>query len=221
MPGAWENPMTFRRRAWILTVVAAAVLWTSGPGPARAEDESAPEAAYVGQQTCKLCHNQSEHGQQWRIWNESPHARAYRTLLNDESRELMTELGMPGTAWTSSDCRRCHVTAFEPEQSLPDAIRIVNGVQCESCHGPGSRHVEDGRKYWMEGDTTIDIAANIIRPREPDCLTCHNPQSPTWDPERYTLQDGKTAGFHFRQAFEKIAHPLLEELADEGAGSQR
>ena len=43
------------------------------------------------------------------------------------------------------------------------------------------------------------------------CATCHNPESPTWDPKRYTLEDGTTAGFDFDQATKRIAHPIPED----------
>jgi hypothetical protein len=36
--------------------------------------------------------------------------------------------------------------------------------------------------------------------------------SPSWDPGRYELADGGTAGFDHEQAKEEIAHPIPEDV---------
>ena len=50
-------------------------------------------------------------------------------------------------------------------------------------------------------------------PGEPEllCETCHNERSPFWDPGRYPLPDGSTAGFDTEQAVQKILHPIPED----------
>jgi len=94
-------------------------------------------------------------------------------------------------------------------------------VQCESCHGPGSSHIKDGRDRWMKRDLEIDTAAHILIPNERICVRCHRSQSPTWDPERYTLPNGTKKGFDFQQAFAKIMHPLLAPFVEEPAEPEK
>jgi len=170
---------------------------------------------FVSQDTCKLCHNQSKHGKQWKTWRDSPHARAYETLFSDASLAIAKEKGMEEAPHEAAACLRCHVTEVDPATKLPPKVLAIrDGVQCESCHGPGERHVADGRARWMDGDREVDTAARILRPNERTCVRCHRRQSPTWDPERYALPDGRTTGFDFQQAFAKIAHRLLEGFVE-------
>ena len=44
------------------------------------------------------------------------------------------------------------------------------------------------------------------------CTACHNPQSPTWDPARFTLDDGRSVGFDFELGKQRIAHPIPEDV---------
>ena len=178
--------------------------------------EQAREKHYVGEMTCRLCHNKSAFGTQWDIWRNSPHARAFQTLFSEQSREIAVKLGLDAAPHEASQCLRCHVTAYDRQtNTVPRNIRLEYGVQCESCHSQGSRHVTDGRRYWMEGDRTVDTAANIVRPDGRVCAQCHRRNSPTWDPKRYSLPGGRTTGFDFQQAFAKIAHPLLKRFGDD------
>ena len=38
-------------------------------------------------------------------------------------------------------------------------------------------------------------------------LECHNEESPTWNPEKYTRADGTKVGFDFEQAKKLTEHP--------------
>ena len=59
----------------------------------------------------------------------------------------------------------------------------------------------------MKKDEIDDsMEMKILIPNVKTCLKCHNDESPTWDPEKYTLEDGTKAGFDFEQAFATIAH---------------
>ena len=49
-------------------------------------------------------------------------------------------------------------------------------------------------------------------PDEETCLKCHNDDSPFWDPKKYELAAGGTAGFDFDQANEEIAHMIPEDV---------
>ena len=207
-PGIERKRTTFASIAllWFCVALAGSV----------AAQEQARKKEYVGEMTCRLCHNKSAFGTQWDIWRNSPHARAYKTLFTEQSREIARKLELGPAPHEASECLRCHVTAYDRQtKTVPKNIRRENGVQCESCHGQGSRHVPDGRRYWMEGDRTVDTAANIVRPNDRACAQCHRRNSPTWDPKRYSLPGGRTTGFDFQQAFAKIAHPLLKHFDDD------
>lgn len=172
-------------------------------------------ADYVGNNQCKVCHNKPAEGEQWKKWSEMMHARAYKSLASDKAKAVAEKAGVTTPPQESPECLRCHVTAFDATtfqpgtdvaKHLPPKIGIAEGVQCESCHGPASLHVADGKKYKMQGDTSIDMSAHQTRPDARVCAKCHSDQNPTYDPGRYTLEDGTTQDFDFEQAWAKIAH---------------
>jgi hypothetical protein len=119
--------------------------------------------SYVGASACASCHA-SETTQ----WKGTAHASAFATLL-DRRRQ-----GVPG-------CVRCHVTGYRQ----PGGYRTLtqNGlrhVQCESCHGPGSRHVD------------APARENIVRdPAAAVCLECHDPQHSEMTTANFTDYRGK------------------------------
>jgi len=91
---------------------------------------------YVGAETCRRCH-----AGRYAHWRRTPHARAYETL-RAKGKELDT------------DCLACHTVAFECSKGKPDrrSIERFPGVQCESCHGPGSAHAaSEGRTPVEQG----------------------------------------------------------------------
>jgi hypothetical protein len=91
---------------------------------------AAPEgtASYVGVQVCSNCHAE-EHA----FWLKTRHASAYETL----SRQFK-EFNL--------DCVSCHVTGYDkPGGSTVTHVENLKDVQCETCHGPGSRHVADNK----------------------------------------------------------------------------
>lgn len=106
---------------------------------------------YLGMSSCIKCHA-SEYAQ----WQTTAHARAWRTLVQQQKE-------------STPECVRCHVTGYrEPGgfRTADDAVRYGN-VQCESCHGPGTRH-----KRWMEDGNTVPEAT---------CRGCHTgTTSPTF-----------------------------------------
>lgn len=165
----------------------------------------AQEAEYVGNSQCKMCHNKEADGKVWTVWSSSAHAKAYELLGTPESKAVAEKAGVTGSPQEAPECLSCHVTAYSKD-AMPAKIKMEDGVQCESCHGPASLHVADGKAKMMKKDETVDISAHIKKGDEAGCRTCHNEKSPTWNPERYTLADGTKAGFDFEQAWKKIEH---------------
>ena len=108
---------------------------------------AAGEASYVGQDACVDCHEAPK-----KVWDKTAHAHAYATL-SDQFKEF------------NLDCVSCHVTGYDkPGGSTVTAVKGLTDVQCEVCHGPGSKHAKDPK-----------LAMPIPRPGAEACLGCHHP----------------------------------------------
>jgi hypothetical protein len=119
------------------------------PAPAKGK------AAFVGNTACLECHEDA-----FPLWRESKHSHAWETL---ETAGKQFHL----------NCVGCHVTGYEQPGGVCrlDKVAGREDVGCESCHGPGSLHVEQPE------------SANIVgKPGKELCVTCHNPEnSPHFD----------------------------------------
>jgi hypothetical protein len=160
-----------RTIAWRHAVAALAFVGLSGWALA-----AGPE--FVGESKCKVCHLA-----QHKAWSATAHARAFEVLKPEDRGK--------------AECLACHTTGHGKPQA---AGALLQGVQCEACHGPGSLYrsptvmskskfkadPEGTRKQWIEmGLTPITEAT---------CTSCHNPKSPTFK------------GFEFASAKDKIKH---------------
>jgi len=151
-----------------------------------------PEHDFIGVQKCAICHKKPEQGEQYRIWSESKHAKAFETLGTPEAKEVAAKFGIDDPQ-KSGKCLKCHSTAyFFTESPVTDAIEPSEAISCESCHGPGKDYY---KKSVME-DKEAAIEAGLIIPDEKTCVQCHNDTSPTFKP------------FDFKERYEKIKHPL-------------
>jgi len=161
----------------------------------------------IGAPKCKSCHK-AKTGDQWKIWTDSAHARAFETLASEQAREIATDQGL-GDPQLEDVCLKCHAT-----RASLGAGAVINekgkyadseGVGCEACHGPGS----DYKPRKIMEDSEAAQAAGLVMNRTADgCTTCHNEQSPTFK------------GFDFETRWSEIAHPVPiaeEVLADGGA----
>jgi len=133
-------------------------------------------AGYVGTEECANCHSEA-----FELWEGTRHAHAWKTL---------TDLGKA----QNYDCIGCHVTGWDkPGGATMGHHEPFQNVQCETCHGPGSLHME------ADGD---DQRRTI--PRVPDDSLfkgCHNEKhSDTFAFEAY-LRDvtGPGHGEEFRK----------------------
>lgn len=141
------------------------------------------ELYYVGTKTCAECHSREDLGNQYAIWQASPHARAYRLLYTERAGEIARKNDIETPA-ESIECLRCHTTGGGRYENFEN-----EGVGCESCHGPGSRyhdssvHIDyaDRRKAYAraieEGMYPILGDAHLAN-RERLCLSCHNSERP-------------------------------------------
>ncbi len=171
-----------------------------------------PAHQYVGAAKCKTCHGKELIGDQYGVWKaKDPHHRAFETLKNEASRAIAAKRGLAQPAHEAAECLECHVTAFgAPATQIATQLDPAEGVQCESCHGPG----RDYRKKKVMSDHELAHAKGLWHAEKDAaiCTACHNERSPTFDAKRYTLGGGKSAGFDFEQAKARIAHPIPEDV---------
>lgn len=195
----------------IFGLASVSLLFGLTSGTTEAHHVAEADLEFVNNSTCKLCHNDPAKGEQFTKWKASVHAHAYTTLLGEESDRIAGEMGLSTKAAESPECLRCHVTAYDADtRAVPAQMMIREGVQCDSCHGKGSAHLADGKELRMDPSAAIDVKNHRTAPHEAVCVQCHNPESPTWNPERYALDSGGTAGFEFIQARRKVVHPRPE-----------
>jgi hypothetical protein len=174
----------------------------------------AQDHKYVGARKCRSCHKKEEIGNQYGIWLESKHAKAFETLATEKAREWAAKEGIEDPQ-TADECLKCHATAHGvPDDRLSMKFDRTAGVQCESCHGAGKDYSK--KKVMIDRDKAE--AKGLVLPTEEVCVECHNEESPAWDSERYTTAGGEKVGFDFEQALEAIAHPVPEGY-DPSAGS--
>lgn len=150
---------------------------------------------------CGMCHKKAEDGAQLKKWEESPHSKAYETLKTEEANKVAKEAGYDKPAVEVDDCLKCHVTGHGVDESrLGKMFKIEQGVQCESCHGPGSEY--KSMKIMKNHEKAV---ANGLRDFKNDedikalCTGCHNDESPTFKE------------FNFEEIYPKIAHSIPSE----------
>jgi len=193
-------------RATALLVASVAFL-ALGIGQASA-DAAASDHLYVGVSKCKSCHKKEAIGNQYGVWSDTKHAKAFETLGTDKAKEWASKKGISDPQ-ASEKCLKCHLTAYGvPAAGLDKSFAkdTKKGVQCESCHGPG----KDYKKKKTMADRDKAKSKGLIIPTEETCTKCHNDESPAWDAARYTTKDGKKVGFDFEQAKKEIEHPVPE-----------
>lgn len=179
--------------------------------PVRAAGDLPSERDYVGVGKCSSCHKKELIGNQVAAWKKGPHHGAFATLGNEHSARIAAELGLDGPASESEACLSCHVTAFGvPPTRISQPVERSDGVQCESCHGPG----RDYRKKKIMSDRERAAAKGLwdAGADAAICESCHNTESPTFDPARYTRADGSTTGFDFELAKARILHAIPEDV---------
>ena len=175
----------------VLGALAAGFLALSlAAGGTEQKGEAKDQGKFIGAEKCKNCHQSKAGGDQFAKWKEMKHAKAFELLGSDEAKKLAKEKGVDDPQ-LSPKCLKCHVTAFE---AAPDkrakGFNAKLGVQCESCHGPGERHLkarfaaageeEGAGKAEEKAYQVIPDDEIVKRPPMKTCLTCHNEESPSF-----------------------------------------
>lgn len=135
-------------------------------------------ATYVGSEKCRACHP-AEH----QSWSATAHATALDTLRLADSRTAAAiaaklKIKLAASPLATDACVTCHVTGHRLPGGYPapDSARnaALAAVGCESCHGPGSRHLTS---RLAEKKSTIHGAVS-----EKTCVSCHTAAvSPDFD----------------------------------------
>lgn len=156
----------------------------SGSGTGSA---SAAESKYIGADKCKSCHSAADGGDQYGHWKGTLHAKAFESLASAEAKKLCAEKGI-ADAQKADECVSCHVTAFGvPEAEIKKGFDRAQGVQCETCHGPGEAHMKARFAAAAKGagaEGYVQVAADeiIVKPGQDTCVKCHNEKSPSYKP---------------------------------------
>jgi len=160
------------------------------------------ERYFVGANVCAPCHKGPEMGNQFSAWRRSKHARAWATLGLPEAKEIARELGVTEDPQKSAKCLRCHAPEFNQAAGrLGPQFQLVDGLQCESCHGPGSDYTPEA----VMMDPRASKLNGLVKPGPDSCAACHNEESPTYEKP-----------FDFERMWPKIAHPKVEMRKSEG-----
>jgi len=175
--------MRYKMVAFFLLVIFAFSL------VAFAEDK--PE--YVGANKCKTCHKAEKNGQQFKIWSEKSHAKAYNDLKSKGAAEKIKAAGLAeGTDATKAEaCLTCHSTAFG-KKNIAKTFDIEEGVSCEACHGPGSLY----KSMKIMKDRDAAVAAGLTLISEETCLPCHGKKAAGHKDEKFDYAKAKAAIAH-------------------------
>lgn len=151
--------------AGCVVIIAAGSAWASGHGV------SDRHPLYVGVKVCSQCHAGRAGGHLFSLWRASGHANAYASLWSSQARKVAELSGIPEEPQEAAMCLGCHATAADAEAwEKEDSFFLQDGVQCETCHGPGSEYMS--REVMMDRDKAM--MAGLKMPGEHECMMCHN-----------------------------------------------
>jgi hypothetical protein len=162
-------------------------------------------ATFVGSERCVACHLTAG-----AVWAQSAHAHAFATLLSRK-------------ADADPKCIGCHTTGFGLFSGYRrefGQVKLVN-AGCESCHGPGSLHVQQ-----REGDTTVSFTYRPLGAG--DCQKCHYGEFSRpfrWDDFWPAIKHGKeqrqaAVSQPAKAAFQPARHPASLSRGFEAASAQ-
>lgn len=138
----------------------------------------AADAKYVGYKKCKGCHSY-----QYKAWKDFKHAKASEAIKDEQKKD--------------SNCMNCHGTGA-------DQGTLLEGVQCEACHGPGSEYkspkIMSKNKYKKdpEGQRKKAVEAGLVMQSEKVCLGCHGQDRPEGH--------APAKPFDFAENYKKVDH---------------
>lgn len=135
---------------------------------------------YVGAKKCRACHLK-----QFQSWEQTKMAKSFELLRAGVASAAKKKANLdPEKDYTHDEkCLGCHTTGygkpggFVSLEKTPDLV----GVQCESCHGPGSEYLKEGamtlkNKDYKRADL---LKLGLVAISAETCTgQCHNNRSP-------------------------------------------
>jgi YVTN family beta-propeller protein len=151
-------------------VLFVALLFLAGTPVAVGQEK---EPVYVGVRVCSECHDAPGAGHQFSVWRLSKHAKAHATLTLPESEEIARRSGIPEPPLEARVCLGCHTTGADAEEWRRDETFLIeDGVQCETCHGPGSEYIDSDVMRNRE----LAMERGLVMPTRQSCMICHGPK---------------------------------------------
>jgi YVTN family beta-propeller protein len=113
-----------------------------------------------------------------------------------ESSEIARLSGIPEPPHEARVCLGCHATAADSEAwERDDTFRIEDGVQCETCHGPGSEYIDES----IMSNRELAMERGLRFPSTKTCMICHGPKG-----SHEAVLEGRT--YDVNEALQRIAH---------------
>ena len=138
----------------------------------------AADFKYVGVKKCYICHKGAKKGNVYETWMSKKHAKAFESVKTKGQEK-------------NEKCLACHTTAFNKggyKIGDPNASKF-EGVQCESCHGPGSVY----KKTSIMKDRATALQNGLVDVNEKTCTVCH-------------VGNEHTGKFNYQEALKQISH---------------
>jgi len=172
---------------------------------------SHPQAGeFVGAAKCGECHTKA-----YAKWKDSKHAHAYDSLKTGRKGQY----SQPIPRIHDPECLSCHVTGWSPQgvfpydsgflpevianhENSPNRYALLQGQQCENCHGPGSDHValemqvkHDPQSVGVEmlRLSRRKMVLSKVDAKDNLCIKCHDYEN--------------SPNFQFEEYWKKIEHP--------------
>ena len=187
--------MSRRAACGTLAIVSAVVCLMIVPGlfersprrPAEAQTQSPPK--FTGTLSCGLskCHGDTKGRAEYPKLNENlvwaqggKHFKSFQTLTDEKLKsgkspsKIAKNLNISQPE-TSDRCLACHALNVKPD--LRGArFNIADGVQCEACHGPAQKWLQEhAKKGWSHKESVqagmYDTTNLLVRADQ--CVSCH------------------------------------------------
>lgn len=187
----------------LVLVLGAFLLAIFGPAAVAEDEEEA--YTYMGVKKCKLCHKKESGGDQYGLWMQRKHSKAYESLASEAALADAKKRGITCAPQEAPECLKCHATAHAVMADLENQdITLEEGVTCEGCHGPGSG-------YWSM-KVMKELYEGTIEPEsvglwvitEETCTGCHTEEGNSFYKE-----------FNYEEALKTVAHPVPPKEAKE------
>ena len=180
-------------RKKVFYIIAAVIMFASFTAYSFIYTDKPTDAPkYVGAEKCAgACHKSESQGNQYGIWKGTKHSKAFETLTTEAADKIVKEKGILTPASESPECLKCHTTQSDAS-SVTESFNAKDGVQCETCHGPGSEYKTIS--IMKDKEKAVSNGLVIHTEKEIFCIKCHNAESPTF------------TGFSYEVYWDKIKH---------------